>query len=70
MGGEDRFGLVEMIEDVIGAASIILTIWAGCFLAGGLGGIAGVAPWHHPGDCARCRRAKDRRRNHHHRKRL
>lgn len=44
MGGEDRFGLIEMIEDVIGAASILLTIWVGCFLAGGLGGIAGVAP--------------------------
>lgn len=44
MGGEDHFGLIEMIEDVIGAASILLTIWVGCFLAGGLGGIAGVAP--------------------------
>ncbi|WP_444462267.1 hypothetical protein [Rhodobacter capsulatus] len=39
MGGDERFGPIEMIEDVIGVASIILTIWAGCFLAGGLGGI-------------------------------
>ena len=43
MGGDDRFGLIEMIEDTLGAASILLTIWAGSFLAGGLGGIAGVA---------------------------
>ena len=43
MDGDDRFGIVEMIEDLVGAASIILMIWAGCFLAGGLGGIAGVA---------------------------
>jgi len=44
MGDNERFGAIEMIEDVIGAAAIVVALWAGIYLVGGLGGIAGVSP--------------------------
>ena len=36
------YHVLEFIADALGAVSILLLIVAGCFLAGGLGGIAGV----------------------------
>lgn len=32
----------DEIEDLIGAVAIAVTVIAGCFVAGGLGGIAGL----------------------------
>jgi len=44
MDDNERFGLIEKIEDIIGAAAIVVAFWAGIYLAGGLGGVAGVSP--------------------------